>query len=231
MTEPIELTAKRAERRQQDRDNSPEVLVALPDSDGELARALGGLEELLLLLDLVDVDTQPLPPPLADRHAAEAVGKLASYVAGVDRAGESERTSAQPVAPDGRYELVALYFARLGRDDHASIIGAIRQLATTRTSASHPALDEALSDYAGDPEGAERLVAQAERVAALLELVWDDDVDMLCDRLGPDATGVGSGRVVLTAEEYGAYLRVTERILASWHAGDPMERFVYRGPG
>lgn len=36
-------------------------------------------------------------------------------------------------------------------------------------------------------------------------------------------------RVVLTAAEYGSYQRVTERILATWHDGDPLERFLYRG--
>lgn len=102
-------------------------------------------------------------------------------------------------------------------------------LAATCTSDSHPALDEALSDYTGDPEGAERLVARAERVGALLELACDDDVDLLAARLGREGAGAGAARVVLTTEEYESYMRVTERIVGSWHAGDPLELSVYRG--
>ncbi len=122
-----------------------------------------------------------------------------------------------------------LCVVRLGRDDRARIVGAVRELAATRTAASHPAIDEALSDYAGDPQAAERLVAAAQRVAALLELVWDDDVDDLAARLDVGVPAAEPQRVVLTSQEYTAYLRVSERILASWHAGDPLGRFLYRG--
>jgi hypothetical protein len=229
LTEPSELAGRRAERSQRLRDQSPDVLVALPSSDGELVRALGDLEEVLRLVDLVDADPQALPPPLNEGRAAEAVGKLASYVASAHRAIENGHPGVQPVGPDGRYELVPLSFARLRRADHASILGAVRQLTATRTSASHPALDEALSDYTADPEAAEALVARAERVAALLELAWDDDVDVLSARLGHDVAGQDTERIVLAPEEYEAYLRVTGRILASWHAGDPLEGFIYRG--
>lgn len=226
--EPIDLAAKRSERRQQLRDESSHVLVVLPSGDGELTRALGDLEEVMLLVDLVQGDEdKPLPAPLAEREAADAVGRLASYVATFDKA--AEEPAVQPIAPDGRYELVPLCVVRLGRDDRVRIIGAVRELAATRTAASHPAVDEALSDYAGDPQAAERLVATAQRVAALLELVWDDDVDDLAARLDVGVLAAEPQRVVLTGQEYTAYLRVSERILASWHAGDPLGRFLYRG--
>lgn len=61
MTEPIDLMARRAERRQQLRDESPDVLVALPDTDSDLTRALAGVEEVLLLVDADDDDEQALP--------------------------------------------------------------------------------------------------------------------------------------------------------------------------
>ena len=226
--EPIDLAARRSQHRQQLRDESSHVLVVLPSTDGELARSLADLEEVLLLIDLAQVDEdKPLPVPLAEREAADAVGRLASNVATFDRA--SEETAAQPIAPDGRYELVPLYFVRLGRDDRARIIGAVRELAATRTAASHPAVDEALGDHTGDPQSAERLVAAVERIAALLQLTWDDDVDDLAARLDIGVSADEPRRVVLTSQEYNAYVRVTERILASWHAGDPLERFLYRG--
>ena len=72
-------------------------------------------------------------------------------------------------------------------------------------------------------------MARAERVGALLELGWDDDVDLLAARLGGNAAGAGTDRVVLAREEYESYMRVTERIVGSWHAGDPLELSVYRG--
>jgi len=227
--QPADLAARTAQRRQQLRDSSPDVLLVLPHSGGELARALAELEELLVLVDLVDDGSRPLPAPLVENQAAESVGRLAAYVADVDGADETDRCRIQPVAPDGRSELAPLYFVRLDRDDHAAILGAVHLLAATRTSVSHPALDEALSDYTGDPGGAERLVARAERVGALLELGWDDDVDLLAARLGGNAAGAGTDRVVLAREEYESYMRVTERIVGSWHAGDPLELSVYRG--
>lgn len=228
--EPTDLAAERAKRRQQLREESSHVTVALP-LDGSVSTALGHLEEVLLLVDLTISDSDPLPTPLAEREASDAVGRLGGYVAWFDRAAEEDRPVVQPVAPDGRYELVPLCFALLDRDDHARVLGALRALAATRTAGSHPGLDEALSDYARDPQDAERLVATAERLAALLELAWDGEVDLLSARLAPGATSprLETARVVLTPEEYAAYLRMTERILATWHADDPLERFLYRG--
>lgn len=226
---PDELTAKRAQHRQRLRDDSSRVTVALP-LDGSVSAALAQLEELLLLVDLCAADaSDPLPPPLAEREAADAVGRLASYVAGFDRAVEENHSVVQPVAPDGKYELVPLCFAPLGREDRARFLGAVEELKRTRGRGSHPAVDEALSEFARDPQVADHLIATAERAAALLELVWDDDVDLLAARLNQGMAARHPERVVLSAEEYAAYGRVTQRILASWHADDPLERFLYRG--
>jgi len=63
-------------------------------------------------------------------------------------------------------------------------------------------------------------------VASLLELVWDDDVDMLWARLGRDITSVEPPTVGPRPRRT---CRVTERILASWHADSSLDRFVYRG--
>ena len=82
-------------------------------------------------------------------------------------------------------------------------------MTATRTSASHPALDEALRDYTADPEAAEALLARAERVAALLELAWDDDVDVLSARLGHDVAGQDAERIVLAPKEYETFSRPT----------------------
>lgn len=130
--EPIDLAAKRAQHRQRFRDDSSAVLVALP-ADGGLARALADVEEVLLLADLaVQPDDEPLLAPLAEREAADAVGRLAGFVATVARAVEEDRPLVQPIAPDGQFELVPVCIVPLGRDDRARIVGAVQQLAATR---------------------------------------------------------------------------------------------------
>lgn len=75
MSEPVDLAAGSVERRQQLRDSSLDVLIVFPHSGGELARVLAELEELLVLVDLVDDGSRPLPAPLADNQAAELVGR------------------------------------------------------------------------------------------------------------------------------------------------------------
>jgi hypothetical protein len=205
--------------RQELRDASDHTTVTLPYTDGELARAAGDLEEIVLALVHDDPDAETwVPPALATPDAAQAVGRLASYIGAWERA----EPAVQPVAPDGRYELVPLQFMAIGRNDRGRITDAVAHL-------TDAGVEDVISDYAGSRQAGEQLVAAAQRLVALLQLPWDDDVDLLHARLGRGATARPTERVVLTEDEYGAYRRVTERILASWHANDPLERFVYRG--
>ncbi len=221
--DPNELDRRRSIRRQEHRGQGSEVIVTLPYTEGELPLALGRLEfeELLLSLDSDedDADGYVLPSPFGEREATDAMGRLASQVAGMER-GEH----VQPIAPDGRYELVPLFFASLGRHDLVTIVAVAEELAAARSRSSDPSVSLALSDYALDGRDSERLVSDAQRLAALLRLPWDDDVDLLYARLA-----VVGERVVLSASEHQAYERVTERILATWHSNDSLERFVYRG--
>ena len=137
-----DLDARRRAHRQGLREASLHALVVLPHTEGELAAVLGHLEDLLL--DDVDDDE---PVVAADPEAVDAVGRLASYVGGLER-GE---LAAQPVAPDGRYELVPLHTAAIGRKDLSRILGAIVGLP--------PASAEAMrSRFGGDQEAA-RFVA------------------------------------------------------------------------
>src|SRR5207253_2667500 len=90
---------------------------------------------------------------------------------------------------------------------------------------------EALYARSDDPAS---LIGRARRLAALLAemgLSGDGHVHLLRARLGASSSGVVAQvvPVVLRAEEHRAYLALTERILATWHAGDPLARFLYRG--
>jgi hypothetical protein len=209
----------RSIHRQELRDASAHTTITLPHTDGGLTRAAGDLEEVLLALVDDDPDAETwVPPTLAMPDAAEAVGRLATFIAAWERADPV----VQPIAPGGRVELVPLQFVAIGRNDLARITDAVAHLAG-------PDVEDVISDYAGSRPDGEHLVAAARRLVALLQLPWDDDVDLLHARLGRGATVRPTEHVVLTEDEYGAYRRVTERILASWHANDPLERFVYRG--
>jgi hypothetical protein len=216
-----ELDRRRAARRQKERYQSDHIVVVLPYTDGELPLALGRLEELLLSLDSDedDADGYVLPSPFAEREATDAMGRLASQVAGMERG-----VHTQPVAPDGHYELGPLFFVSLAREDLARVLAVAGELAATRTRSCDPLVTMALGDYTRDGKDAQRLASDAQRLAALLRLPWDDDVDLLHVRLA-----VVGERVVLSASEHQAYERVTERILATWHSNDSLERFVYRG--
>lgn len=216
MVEPVDLTQARRVHRQRLRDESTHVTKVLPDTDGELSRALCELEEVRLLLAGEELDEVGASPssmqPLAD-----AVGRLASYVA----AWERQEAKVQPLAPGGAFELVPLLFVSIGRMDLNRIEMAVAGL-------DGPSERWAVDDFAGGLDAGVRLVEAAKRLVALLRLPWDDDVDTLHARLA-GASGAPGGRVELTVEEHAAYVRVTERILATWHGNSPLERYMYRG--
>lgn len=85
----VDLDARRRAHHQELREASEHVVVVLPDTEGELTAVLGRLEELLLA-DLEDEPIVDVPP-----DAAGAVGGLASYVDGAERAAPA----VQPIAP------------------------------------------------------------------------------------------------------------------------------------
>ena len=80
MVEPVDLTQARRVRRQRFRDESTHVVKVLPDTDGELSRALSELEEIRLLIAGEEVDEVGESPSVM-QPLADAVGRLASYVA------------------------------------------------------------------------------------------------------------------------------------------------------
>ena len=192
------------------------MVKVLPDTDGELSQVLSELEEVRLLLAGEELDEVGEGPSVM-QPLADAVGRLASYVA----AWERQEPKVQPLAPGGTFELVPLLFVSIGRMDLNRIEMAVAGL-------DGPSERWAVDDFGGGPAAGARLIGAAKRLVALLRLPWDDDVDTLHARLAESSGGSG-GRVVLTPEEHAAYVRVTERILASWHGNSPLERYMYRG--
>ena len=213
------MSPSESDTRPQDlRDASTHVVVTLPHTDGELAHALSQLEELLLLLVPENPeDDVALPPSVVTPHAAAALHLLASYVAETER----QEPAVQPIAPDGRFELVPVFFARLGRTHRDQLTAAVVDLVE---------ISDLVADYMGSTDAAQQLLSQAQRLVALLHQPWDDDVARLHALLDREGAAIGpTERVVLTPDELAAYQRVTERILATWHANDPLERLLYRG--
>lgn len=100
MIEPVDLTQDRRVHRQRLRE-SKHVTKVLPDTDGELSRALSDLEEGRLLIAGEELD-EVGEGPSSMQPLADAVGRLASYVA----AWERQKPKVQPVAPGGTFELV-----------------------------------------------------------------------------------------------------------------------------
>jgi hypothetical protein len=201
------------------------VLIVLPDSDGELGRVLNVVEEMLLVVEGLALDDGELPPGVCpDREAVDAVGCLAS------RVGNHERwpPTVQPVAPDGRFELVPLFLVPMPRADLALVVAAVRHLLDAVSSGLAV---EVLNDLARTSNVRTDSIADLRRLEALLQLDCDDDAAVLqhvFDRSAP-ANSEHSERIVLGAAEYSAYRRVTDRLLPAWHRDDCLAPFLYRG--
>jgi hypothetical protein len=160
-------------------------------------------------------------------EAGRAVGRLASQVAAIER----ESPAVEPVAPDGRFELVPLFFVMLSRSDLDRVLAAVNHVRATEDGSGHPVVGEAVLAYTGRSASARQLVQAVDRLGQLVSVSQDVDVELLRDRFD-EVAAAGPGRpcrIVLNTHEYSAYLRVTRRILETWHAADPLEHFVYRG--
>jgi hypothetical protein len=198
-------------------------LVAIPDNDqGEVTAPLGVLEEVLIAL--VDHDGEGISSGvLADGSALAALQRLLVAVVDVERG-----PAAQPLAPDGRFELIPLRFATMGEADLRLVGEALAVLGRATVGGGEDFVVETLGAWA-DAElhhrgSAGDLVANFARAHGVLDLATDADAELLASRLQ-----LGSGRVVLTTVEYEAYERLTGRIMAMLYGDDPLARFLFRG--
>jgi hypothetical protein len=198
-------------------------LVAVPDTDGELLALLGVLEQVLTSLGPFDddpEDSRPPASPLGDGLALDALRRVISGLATAERS-----PAPQPVAPDGRFELVPLRFLTLDAADLVVIAEAVAGLGRATLPGVDEFVAEVLAEYASDRrQRPAELVAGAARAHGLLDLRANADTVLLAERLAR-----GSGPIVLTPPELAAYERTTERVLAMFHGGDPLARFLYGG--
>lgn len=244
-----ELEERRRQRRAAVRAPAAHVRVILPHTDGEVTKALSDLEEVMLAAN------EPSYAPEDDTglgvgpEALHAVGRLASYVASVERV----EPAVQPVAPDGRFELVPLHYVLVGRDDLARIGGAADLVVkAVRQGIGDDELLAAVDGHGGDID---ELALRLERLVHLLGLPdepqVDSDIDALAAMEGTASTWTARDRpptgaypsaglagpaeswerrVVLSEAQFAAYQRLAERIMDVWHPGDPLGRFLFSGP-
>lgn len=198
-------------------------LVAVPDTDGDVRAALNRLDELLGAV-IGDGRDEPSLSPMVDGQltpaARQALWRLSDAVA------EAERGPvAQPVAPDGRYELVPLAWAEAERADLVAVGLAVEAVGRAwGASADEDVADVVVALAEGYGMKPEDLVAEAARLHGLLSLPWDADAALLTSILP-----VGAGRVVLDEASHAAYQRLVNHILGIWHVGDPFGPWLYRG--
>ena len=111
-----------------------------------------------------------------DPEALRAVVRMASYVASVERA----EPAVQPVAPDGRFELVPLHYVLVGRDDLARIGGADLVVKAVRQGIGDDELLAAVDGHGGDID---ELALRLDRLVHLLGLADEPQVDSDIDAL------------------------------------------------
>jgi hypothetical protein len=193
-------------------------LVAIPDDDGGVASAMQRLDELLHALGQRDEPTTP-----SEVTADAGYQALDGLYRGLMNA--EVAPPAQPIAPDGRYELVPLSWVQVEPADVDNLGLTVQALGRALACGTDHFASDALTVIAElYHRTAADLVAEGARLHGLFSLPWDDDVTRLAALLP-----AGAGRVVLDTDAHEAYVRLTNRILGIWHAGETTARWLYRG--
>lgn len=188
-------------------------LVVLPDTDDELVALLDWLEEVCgLLAAFEEDDAGLLPLPLAGGRALRSLRTVRRLVATAE-----QNPPAQPVAADGRRELVPLLFVTVEAQHLSAALAAISTLTTT-TDPTILAVTRELNDRLVNP------LAALQRLGAWLAIPANRDAEALSVLLA-----AGHGRVVLDRIDEAAYWRVADRVRCTlWSPGDPLSWFVFR---
>jgi hypothetical protein len=222
MPEPLDLNRLRR--------HAPTTLVCLPEnadpahqtSDVAAVANLTGdvLRHIRARLDMDPTRGGSLPAPLGDHGTVAAVARLEAAIGDAYR-----RIPARPVTAGGT-ELTPLRWTQLARDDVAALGRTGRALGTAVLPPANELVAGLLQDLLHERQRPQDLVADIARLHGLLELAWDDDVALLAAQLTP---GDLPRKMVLDHAAVDAYRRVTDRIVAIWHLGDPLASWLYRG--
>jgi hypothetical protein len=207
---------------------SPEAnadrIVAVPDTDGELAMWLSRLEELLISVtafdDEPDTGWDRPAAPFGDGAALIARQRILGAVLDAEHA-----PAAILIAPNGRFELTPVRFITVDPADLAVVAVALATFGRSTLCGVDELVSDALADHAARYRlTVAELIVGCTRSHGLVDLVSDNDTMILADRLAS-----ALGPTVLTRHEHAAYLRLTERIITMFHGSDPLARFLYRG--
>ncbi|MGN9840643.1 hypothetical protein ACTMTI_21225 [Nonomuraea sp. H19] len=196
--------------------------VLVPDLGEDLARAVEGLERLLLTLKAAEDGGAVLPGPLANGTALTALRRLWQAVAPTQgRRAAAARLAGRLYAPDGRVEHVPLRLVDVDPIDVATLSAAAAALglAAAGEGVVREALEAGAGMARGTPEagGADlpgtNLVTAAAGISGLLDLADTAESIVLRERLA--AAGPGAD-VVLTPAEEEAYQVTASRLNAMW---------------
>ncbi|MEU8319037.1 hypothetical protein AB0C33_11760 [Nonomuraea sp. NPDC048881] len=187
--------------------------VLVPDLGEDLARAVGELERLLLVLRAAESVGSPLPGPLAGGIALTALRRLWRAIGPTQgRRAAAARLAGRLYAPGGQVEHVPLRLVDVDPLDVATLSAAAVALGLGAVGRGvvRQALDAVCT---GLP--ATELVSSAARFTGLLDLADTADSIVLRERLA--AAGPGAD-VVLTPEAERAYQATADRLNTMWPA-------------
>ena len=144
-------------------------LVAVPDTDGELAHALAVLEEVLLQLQPYEADEPPAPLGLG-AEVLDALERIQGTISAAER-------SAGPVlmAAGGTFELVGVRFVHLDDTDLATVGEAIAALGLGLVRDGDEVIADVLGEFVEGPGTPGALVASFAQAHGLIDLAADQD--------------------------------------------------------
>lgn len=198
---------------------------------------------LVLLGELVgwvatDLQLEGAEVALASEAVADLVARLCA-------ATDPQRANAAvPKVAASGYELVPVAGIATSGESGAELVAALEALSDPMASESVVAVVEERSGTVagGVTELRDRLL----RLAALVEVDHGEDVRLVVERLDTpkppevaellekgwhnrpgDQVGRWQEQVLLLGGEVDAYRRISDRIIASWHGGSPIEALLY----
>ena len=226
--------------------NEPNLHRRLVIDDDEAVALIWRSEDLLLQLAVNHEHTEPdaepwrLPEPLAGRAALNALYRIWHALRPLLGSELQQPPTGRTLAPDGKYEHAPLRLVNLAQDDLDLLFTA----ATTCSQALTPGHNSESAEYTDlgqlldvieldrahwpdrkTPTTAAGKIDPLARLAAILDLAPDTDLDLLTNRLATRDTS--NSDIVLSPEEEAAYRRFATRWVTILSDGDPLQRWLY----